>query len=265
MNMTNTIVAPNRLKDALKAGQNPVGTMVTEIRQPVIMQLLANADFDFVIIDNEHGPFSIETIADLSRTAKYVGLTPIVRVPDLSYAHLTQPLDTGAQGIMIPRVTNAEQVRDVIDMIKYPPMGHRGCALSRGHTNFLSGAVDEVMAISNEATMLIVQIETKEALDNLEEVATVPGVDALLVGPNDLAISLGIPGQFTNPILESAIQKVITACQNHQIYPAIHMNNLQLATHWLEKGMRIISSSAETSLLVQAGRELTSTIKGHVN
>ena len=134
-----SIIAPNRMKQALQAGQAVVGTMLTEIRQPAVMQLLANAGFDFVIIDNEHGPFNIETIADLSRTAKYVGLTPVVRVPDLAYPYLAQALDSGAQGIMLPRVTNVEQIREAVQIMKYPPQGRRGGRRKSGAYRFSIG------------------------------------------------------------------------------------------------------------------------------
>lgn len=96
------------------------------------MYALKNGGLDFVIVDNEHGPFSMETVADLSRTARLLGLTPIVRPPDHSYTQITKALDAGAQGIMIPRITNAKQVQDVVQLIKYPPVGQRGSALARG-------------------------------------------------------------------------------------------------------------------------------------
>src|SRR6185503_10151161 len=99
---------------------------VVEFRQPAVMTLLANAGLDFVLIDNEHGPFSIETIADLSRAARGAGITPIVRVPELTYAHVVQPLDAGAQGIMLPRVTNRDQVELCVACMKYVPQGRRG-------------------------------------------------------------------------------------------------------------------------------------------
>ncbi|MDM8520725.1 aldolase/citrate lyase family protein [Anaerolineales bacterium HSG6] len=259
--MTNTIIPPNRLKRAIHAGQHVVGTMLAEIRQPSVMQLLANAEFDFVIIDNEHGGFNVETLADLSRAAQYVGLTPIVRVPDLSYAHIAQTLDVGAQGIMIPRITSAQQVRDVVDMMKYPPMGIRGNASSRGYTNFKSGPVEDIMLTANEETILIVQIETREALDELEEIVNTPGVYAILVGPNDLSISLGIPGQYNSMMMQAAIHKVITVCQKHGVCPGIHMNNLDLATYWVKKGMQLISSGSEIGFLTKGGLDLTSTIR----
>lgn len=259
--MVQFIVAKNQMKQALQNGQSLVGTMVAEIRQPAIMQLLKNAGFDFVIIDNEHGPFNIETIADLSRAAKYVGLTPIVRVPDLSYPFLTQPLDAGAQGLMLPRIVDAEQVKQVLQMIKYPPLGRRGCALSRGHTNFGSGPLAESMATINEETIVVVQIETAEAVENVEEIVSVPGVDITLIGPNDLTIALGVPGQLDSPKLHAAIERMLDACDRHDVFPAIHINDLEWAAYWAKKGMRVLSSTSEMGLIVRAGLAVTSTIR----
>ena len=260
--MTNhSIIAPNRMKQALKAGESVVGTMNSEIRQPAVMQFLINAGFDFVIIDNEHGPFNIETIADLSRTAKYVGLTPIVRVPDLAYPYIAQTLDAGVQGVMLPRVTAVAQVREAVQIMKYPPIGRRGAALSRGQTNFQGGPLAEALQTANEETMLIVQIETKEAVESVEEIVMVPGVDAALVGPADLSISLGVPGRMTAPALETAIEKVVAACQKHNVAPGLHMNDLGLAVQWAKRGMRLLSSSSEAGLMMKAGQELTTALR----
>ncbi|MEW5957943.1 MAG: aldolase/citrate lyase family protein, partial [Chloroflexota bacterium] len=208
-----SIIAPNLVKRALRRGQTVLGTMVAEMRQPSVMQLLANAGFDFAIIDNEHGPFNIETIAILSQAAKGVGVTPLVRVPDLTYAHLAQALDAGAQGIMLPRVRSAAQVREAVQIMKYPPQGSRGCALNRGHTDFKSGPVAEAIAAANEETMLIVQVETRQALAELDEIVAVAGVDVILVGPTDLSISLGVPGELNHPAMQAAIEQVIAVCQ----------------------------------------------------
>src|SRR3990172_12006365 len=120
--MTSSIIPENRLKKQLREGKSGIGTMLVEVRQPSIMQVLANAGLDFVIIDNEHGAFNIETISDLCRSARKLGVTPVVRVPEWSYAHVTQPMDSGAQAIMAPRITDPQQVVEILHMIKYPPL-----------------------------------------------------------------------------------------------------------------------------------------------
>jgi 2-keto-3-deoxy-L-rhamnonate aldolase RhmA len=255
------IIPPNRLKRALQAGRSLVGTFVVEFRQPVVMQLLANAGFDFVFIDNEHGGFSMESVGELSRGAVLCGITPIVRVPDIAYPYIAQTLDVGAQGLMIPRITCAEQVQEVVQQMRYPPLGVRGSALERGLTGFKGGPVVEVMENVHREILLVVQIETRQALENIAEILAVPGVDAALVGPNDLAIALGIPGQMEHPLLVEAIQKTVTACSQHQVWPAIHLSNITLAAAWARQGMRMISTGSEVSFIQRAGREAVAAVR----
>ncbi|MGB2869887.1 MAG: aldolase/citrate lyase family protein [Bacteroidota bacterium] len=259
--MAQSLIATNRTKQALSAGKCVVGTMLVELRQPSVMQLLANAGFDFVLIDTEHGPFGIESIADLSRAARQSGVTPIVRVPDITYAHVTQPLDGGAQGIMMPRVTNAQQVCDVVQMMKYPPTGRRGSVLARGHTDFKGGSVSEMMADANKETMLVVQVETQQAVENLDEILSVEGVDVALIGPNDLSIALGVPGKLDDPKLIAAVETMKKACAHHKVFPAIHMNDLERGSYWAKNGMRMVSMNSETGYLVKAGSEAVSTLR----
>ena len=246
------VIPENRAKAALQAGQLLMGTMLADIRQPSIMQILKNAGFDFVIIDNEHGAFGIESIADLSRMARILGLTPVVRVPDLAYPYVAQSLDAGAQGIMLPRVTHPDQVRQVLDIMKYPPMGKRGTAMSRGQTDFRAGPLMENMAYANSQSLLMIQIETAESLQHLDEIVQIEGVDSLFVGPTDLSISLGVPGQSDSPLLISSIERVIASCKAHGVFSAIQANDLNYARQWVERGMEIISYASEIGLLTAA-------------
>ena len=255
--MADRLIAPNLTKRALAEGRAVLGTMVAEIRQPTIMQLLVNGGFDFAIIDNEHGPFNIETIADLSRTAVALGITPIVRVPDIAYPYIAQALDGGAQGIMAPRIYTAAQTKQVVDTVKYPPFGQRGSAMNRGQTTFRGGNVIEMMEEANQESLVIIQIETGEALESIDEIVSVPGVDVAFIGPNDLSIALGVPGQTTSSVLVDAVERVMDACVRHGVTPAIQMNDMKLAIHWAEQGFRMLSYSAETSLLTSA--DLTAT------
>ena len=259
--MANPVIAPNRSKQALREGKAILGTMIAEIRQPAIMQLMVNGGFDYVIIDNEHGPFNIETIADLSRTAVYLGLTPIVRVPDIAYPYIAQSLDGGAQGIMAPRIYTAAQAKQVVDTVKYPPFGQRGSALSRGHTAFRGGNVSEIMAQANEETMVVIQIETVEALDAIDEIVSVPGVDVAFIGPNDLSIALGVPGQMNSPLLISAFEKVMDACARRGVTTAIQMNDMKLALHWASQGIKMMSYSADAGLFTSAALGATNALR----
>lgn len=235
--------------------------MVAELRQPSVMQLLANSGFDFAIIDNEHGPFSIETIADLTRGARYCGLTPIVRVPDHSYACIAQSLDSGAQGLMFPRITDAAQVRQLVDMTLFPPRGRRGNALSRGYTSFLGGDVSKVMAAQNAETFIVIQIETAEAVANIDEIVAVAGVDCVLIGPNDLSIALGSAGEQDSEVMRQAISRVIESCKKSGVVPGLHCNNAAMLQKWKQAGMRLLSYNSEAGLLVEGGLAINRTIK----
>jgi 2-dehydro-3-deoxyglucarate aldolase/4-hydroxy-2-oxoheptanedioate aldolase len=257
-----SLIPANRLRQRLADGHVAVGTMVSEVRQPAIMQCLANAGFAWAILDNEHGVFNPETLADLSRIGRGLGVTPIVRIPVISYERITQALDGGAQGIMLPRVTGPDEVRLAVDAMKYPPRGRRGSALGRGHTDFKSGDVVAMMADSNRETFLVVQIETREALERLDAILTVPGVDAALIGPNDLAIALGVAGRMRDPVLTQGIEQMLAACSRHRVCPGIHTNDVALTAEWAGRGMRLVSISSELGFLMKAAREAVELIRG---
>ena len=178
----------------------------------------------------------------------------------MTYPHIAQSLDAGAQGVVIPRITDPEQVREAVQITRYPPQGMRGSALTRGYTNFKAGVVSEVMATVNEETLLIIQIETSQALESVDEIVSIPGVDAAFIGPNDLSIALGLPGQIDSPEVQAAIETTIKACQRQNVIPSIHMNDLKLAVQWAEKGMRLVSVGSEAGLMMWRGREVTTSM-----
>jgi 2-keto-3-deoxy-L-rhamnonate aldolase RhmA len=250
-----------RIRQTLHDGGVAVGTMVVEMRQPAVMSWLARAGFDFAILDNEHGPFSIESLAELSRAGRAAGVTPIVRVPELSYAHVTQPLDAGAQGIMLPRVTERAQVEQCLAWMKYPPLGRRGGVLGRGHTDFGGGDLSEILAAMNRETFLIVQIETAEAVERLDQILAVPGVDAALIGPTDLSIALGVAGRLDDPVLTGAIERTLAACARHGVVAAIHTNEVHRTAYWASRGMRLVSIGSEAGLLIASGQKAVQTIR----
>lgn len=259
--MPDSIIPKNRLKQLLRQNETALGIMLVEIRQPSIMHVLANAGFQFVLIDAEHGPFNVETIAELSRAGVQCGITPIVRVTEATYTQVTQALDAGAQGIMVPRITEPDQVREIVQIMKYPPVGRRGSVIARGHTEFKSGSVQGAMKEMNEETMLVVQVETKQAAERVEEIVAVPGVDAALIGPNDLSIALGVPGKMNDPVMVKAIERTFEACRKHGVVPAIHMNDIELGRVWAEKGMKMISLNSELGHLMKAGGEAVKLVR----
>ncbi len=258
--MADSQIPANRLRATLGAGGRGVGTMVAEFRQPAVMQLLANAGFDFVIIDGEHGPFGPETVADLARAAVACGVTPIVRVPAAEYVPIAQALDAGAQGVMVPRILGIEDAADAAAIATYPPQGRRGSAMGRGHTMFRGGDVSTLMAAMNAERLVLIQIETASSLEACEQIAQLDGVDVLFVGPNDLSIALGVPGQLTHPLVEGAIERVAAACKAAGIWSAVQMNTVDGAARWAPH-VDLVSHSAEIGMLQAAGTAAVTAIR----
>src|ERR1019366_1374322 len=211
----------NTVKQALKEGKTKVGCSTSMLRSPEVPRILAAAGLAWTYLDSEHGAFDLETLQDLIRAANDAGLCPIVRVADLQYALVARALDCGAQGVLFPRVESPEVLAQAISWTKFPPLGVRGFGLQPTHLNYEMRTMPEVIAHMNEHVMVVLQIETVTAMNRVDELLAVPGVDAVMIGPADLSLSLGVPGQFEHPTMIAAIEKIRDACLRHGVAPGI--------------------------------------------
>ncbi len=243
------------LKIKLKNGRLAIGTMISEIRNPNLAYMLAQCGYDFFIIDNEHGAYSPETVSDIIAAAQGAGVSVVVRIPEIRRETIMKPLDSGADGLLVPMVNSAEEAQEVVKFAKYPPLGQRGAALSRAHSRYGRPNADEYLDQANLTTFIAVQAETVQAIDNLETIASTAGVDSIFVGPFDLSVSMGIPGRISDPMEEAAIGKVIDACRKYDIIPGIHMSKIEPLKDWIGQGMRFVSFSSDVDLLARAGKE----------
>lgn len=249
------MIFKNRVKEALKAGKVVFGPMVSEIRSPGISVLLARAGFDLFFIDMEHSCFTTETVSDMILSARAAGISPIVRPPSRTSAEsLFRPLDSGADGLLIPQIRTREDVENVVRWCRYAPLGERGMALSRQHTFFEAGDVRETMRRLNEEILLILQIEHRDALETLPELLSVPGIDAAFIGPADLSVSLGKPGQTEDPELLEAGQRLIEVCRAYGVIPGIHTDSVKKARYWIEQGMKLLGFYTDIRLIVEMGQ-----------
>jgi 2-keto-3-deoxy-L-rhamnonate aldolase RhmA len=243
------------LKAKLKDGGLAIGTMISEIRNPNLAYMLAQCGFDFFIIDNEHGAYSPETISNIIAAARGAGISIVVRIPEIRREAIMKPLDSGAAGLLVPMVNTADQAKEIMKYAKYPPMGERGVALSRAHSSYGRPDAAEYLDQANQAKFIAVQAESPQAIENLEAIASTPGVDAIFVGPADLSVSMGIPGQITHPKEVEAIEKVLAICQKHDVVPGIHMSKLKTLKDWIRRGMRFVTFSSDVDLLARAAQE----------
>jgi 4-hydroxy-2-oxoheptanedioate aldolase len=199
---------------ALLKGNKPLFGMFVGIASPAIVEMCGYAGFDFVVLDNEHGPGSIETTEHLIRAARVANTIPVVRTLE---SDILRVLDIGASAIQVPQVNTVEQARRIVAAAKYAPVGSRGAAFSPRAAGYgFFGGAPHTKA-SNEGTSVILMIETREALDNLDEILSVPGIDALFIGPNDLSFSLGHAGDQKHPEVVAAIESAIKKIARTQV------------------------------------------------
>ena len=191
------------------------GHFIVEFATPGIGHILKSAGCDFVLFDLEHSGFGFETVKSTLRYFEAADLPAIVRVPSREYHHIARAMDMGAEGLMLPMVGSVEEVRHIINSMKYHPVGKRGVALQVAHDRYRPGAVADKFIATNKRTTLFCQIETAEGVENAEAMAAIDGVDCLWVGHFDLSVSLGIPGEFDNKIFTDAIARVAAATRKH--------------------------------------------------
>src|ERR1051326_3575366 len=186
----------NQTRERLSRGETVFGCGLQVYRSAEIPRAFAAAGFDYVFIDMEHGAFDLETVQDMIRSSNDTGVTPIVRVGELLYSLVARLLDSGAQGIILPRVEDPELLREALSWMRFPPAGRRGYGVNPTMIGYENRSFQEIIEHQNRNTLAVVQFETVRAVERAEELLATPGLDIIMVGPADLSISLGIPGQF---------------------------------------------------------------------
>lgn len=196
----------NKLKARLKQDK-PVLGLLNSIPSPLIVEMIGYAGYDFVILDMEHVGVNPETLENMIRSAECAGLTPLVRVPNIDASTIMRVLDCGAQGIVAPRIRNRAEAEQIVSASRYYPLGMRGISGGRC-TGF--GTLDLVsyMELANREIMVVAMIEDQNGVENIEEIASVPGIDMILEGAVDLSQSYGVPARPMEPIVQKAIQRV---------------------------------------------------------
>jgi 2-keto-3-deoxy-L-rhamnonate aldolase RhmA len=251
----------NSVKQALKEGRLQLGCGFWQLRSPEIARILTAAGFDWAFVDTEHGGFDLESVQDICRVANLAGLCPIVRVGDLKYTLVARALDCGAQGIIFPRVESVELLERAISWTKFPPVGVRGYGLTNQQANYEAVTMPQIMAHMNANTLVVMQIETKRAVEMREELLAVPGIDAVMIGPADLSISLGVPGEFQHPLMVEAMTAVRDTCLRRGIAAGTQTRTTELAKFWKERGMTFLGCSNETTMLLDRATQITKELK----
>lgn len=249
------------LRKKVLAGECVYGTMIRQARDPGAPVIFASVGYDFVLIDMEHGNYSMETVADLIRGAKSAGIVPVIRIPHLETHFISRILDAGAEGIMVPMTSTKEQAEAIVGCSKYTPLGHRGFGTQTGQTDYKPLKAAEFMKEANEHTLIIAQIETREAIENVDAILSTEGIDVGLIGPNDLSISLGVPDQMGSEILTQAIDQLVETAKKRGKASGIHIGNPDLVRKWKARGMTVLACSTDIGFMVNASKSTLEEMK----
>ncbi len=256
------MILENPLKKTLKSGGVVLGTMIGHLRLPAVAVMMKNAGWDFVFVDCEHGSFAQSHLADFCIAARGVNLPTIVRVPSIHEPQrLYQTLDLGASGLLCPQTETKEEVESVIHATKYYPMGQRGMATRNVHTSWGKYKGAELTARLNQETMIVLQIESKKAVENLEQLIAVPGVDAVFIGPNDLSQTLGIPGDPNHPEVQKYVERTLEICRKANMPCGVHAFDVESAMKWIQKGMRFMGLGNDAIWLMDSSQKAAAEVR----
>ena len=241
----------------LRAGETLLGSMVT-LPSAAIAEILAEVGFDWLFIDGEHGPFEMGDVVGILQA---VGnrIACIVRVPAAEEAPIKKILDQGAEGIIVPQVNTVEQAATVVRSARYSPRGSRGVGLSRAQGYGLN--FQKYLETANDRIAVVVQAEHARAVENIESIVKVEGIDAVLVGPYDLAASLGKMGQIDDPVVTDAIEHVTKTCQAAGIPLGYFGASAAALRPYMNRGYTLITAGVDTLFLGGAAKRLLDELK----
>jgi len=250
-------VVKNIVKEKLARSEVVASMTVRLTRGVEIARMAKTAGFDMIYIDLEHSTMTLDMTGQICLAALNVGIAPMVRVPANTPEYIQRVLDGGALGIIAPGIGSAEEARAVVRATKYPPLGERGAGGALPHLEYRSFPTDEAYAAVNDATMVIVQFESADAIDKADEIAGVEGVDMVLIGVNDMLASMGLPGQYEHAKVKDAYARTIAACRKHGKHVGVGglSTKPKLAAEFIAMGARMVSTGTDIQFLLAAMTE----------
>lgn len=257
----------NFVKEKMLKNERPLGTFLVMATQSHV-EAMADVGLDYVIIDKEHGPYDTENMINLIRGTELANMTPFVRVANADHQEIQRCLDQGAKGIIVPMLNNIEDFKKVVALAKYKPVGKRGFAGVRsnhyGYDENIKGDIEAFMAKCNDEVMVLPQCETVDALEIIEDVLALEGIDGIFVGPFDLSISLGVPVQFDHPKFLKAIQRILNACEKADKFAIIYAGSIQATKEAFAKGFDSVAYNIDASVFIDGYKREVSEIRSSI-
>ena len=244
-------------RERFLSGERLFATMLT-LPSGAVAEILGDVGFDWIFVDAEHGPIEA---AELQLILQTIGrrVPCLVRVPTTDSVAIQRALDLGAAGIIVPQVNSAEQAARVVDFSRYPPAGSRGVGISRAQGYGLD--FTPYVSDANQRSVVVVQAENIRAVECIEEIAAVPGIDGVLIGPYDLSASMGLMGQIDHPRVVEAIDRVTAVCLRRGLKLGIFGVTPAAVKPYLAKGYTFVVAGVDTILLGQGARGVLAELK----
>jgi 2-keto-3-deoxy-L-rhamnonate aldolase RhmA len=244
-----------RMKQRLDADELILCLSISQARTVDIPMMAAACGFDAIYVDLEHTATSLETTSMLCAAAVGFGLIPLVRVPSHHHQYMTRVIDTGAMGVIVPHIDTREEAEHIVGTCKFPPVGHRSISGPNPVTRYRPMTVTENVEYLNQQTVLAAMLETPAAVERADEIASVPGLDMLLVGSHDLTAEMGILGQFGDERFSQAMQRVAAACRKHgKVLGIAGVRDLDMLGDLVALGLRFISAGTDAGFFMEAAR-----------
>jgi 2-dehydro-3-deoxyglucarate aldolase len=244
-------------RSRLRAGETLLGTMLT-LPNAAVAEILADAGFDWLFVDGEHGPLETHDILAILQAVGH-RTACLVRVPGAAEVPIKTVLDLGADGIIVPQVNTAEEAARIVQWSRYSPLGSRGVGLARAHG--YGGRFKEYIDTANDRTVVVVQAEHIRAVENIEAIVQVPGIDAVLLGPYDLSASMGKIGQIDDPAVVAAIDRVTSVCRAAKIPLGYFGVTASAVQPMIDRGYTLITAGVDTLLLAHAAGQMLKSFK----
>lgn len=243
-----------QLKATMKAGGRVYGTMLSVGRSPRWIPVLDGVGLDYVIIDTEHSPRSRGELGDYLLMFNTIGVAPMVRIPIPDSHYVTMALDAGAHGVLAPYCETVDQVKEVVGAAKWRPLKGEAVRRLMDTGEHISDATRAYLEDRNKNSVAIIGIESVVAVNRLQGILDVPGIDGIFVGPNDLSISLGIPDQYDRSEYQDAVKYIIDTSEARGIPVLVHHQTLELSTFWIRQGARFVLHGTDRRALAEGFR-----------
>lgn len=243
------------LREKIASGKPVIGQFLVEFSGSAIVNVLAQAGFDFLMIDCEHGNYALRDVETMLETGWNANICMLVRTADATRSLITKALDAGAAGIVVPAIDSLEQVRAAVRASKYKPIGRRGVHLFRGHTRHRPVEPQRFMDQANRDLLTFIQIELVKAVEVAEEIAATDGVDGLYIGPGDLSADLGIAGQWDAPEMNQVIEQVVSACRKYQKIVGCHADDIIAMPRLRDMGIQMFGFVCDIGMYATVAAE----------